>query len=255
MRDTHAIDHSSIVFWIYFLWCQSGTSSSSAPASPTRTDDDYDAVRIRIGNLTRASDFFAALGAEEPLDPDSINNRSRRPSRQAFTDKAGCEPEMRTINLSNFTNTIEDPDVAVFPECIRAPRCGGCCGPHNLIQCLPSKITLKDIKRAVVRLSGLADSRRKRESTLMETIQIEFHEECSCQCVQKENDCDPDKHDYQPFPSCKCACRDTSGQEDCVNQGSHRVWDSKDCSCRCRHQRHCSTGLRFSHETCRCELE
>lgn len=105
---------------------------------------DFDDIKVKVRDMTRASDFFAALGASEPLESDD-GGRERRPSRAKFTDQAGCEPENKTIDLIAYTSTIDDPTVAIFPRCIRVPRCGGCCYPAHLFECLPTKTSIKKV--------------------------------------------------------------------------------------------------------------
>ena len=191
----------------------------------------------------------------KPVTPTSTGSsvgedRTRyRPSvrRPAFVNQAACEPEMRTIDLSEYTHTQVDPDVAVFPRCIRVPRCGGCCGPSDLLQCLPTKISIKEVPRVMQRLTiGSKDSK----NTITETIQVEYHDQCACQCRVQEKDCDPNRHQYHR-DKCKCVCTNTRDEEECMRHRD-KDWDPSECSCKCRTVKHCSTGLRFSHETCRC---
>lgn len=205
-----------------------------------------------MSNITKATELFAKLGASLPGDQDAATDSTRmrqRPGRQQFTDQASCEPEMHTIDLANYTHTLEDNDVVVFPRCIRVPRCGGCCGPSNLLSCMPSQISMREVRRALVKLTPLTGNRR--ESTILETIQVEQHDSCSCQCREKESDCDPVKHRYSP-DKCKCICVNSLDQETCTH--SEKWWDPRNCACKCRNVLHCSTGLVFSHQSCTCEI-
>lgn len=95
--------------------------------------------------------------------------------------------------------------------------------------------------------------RRRRESAVMETIDIEVHESCKCQCKVMESDCDDEKHIYRP-ELCSCMCSNIEEQNDCIARGFSHIWDSKDCICRCRNRRHCSTGLVFNEDECDCTL-
>ena len=104
----------------------------------------FDDVKVKVRDMTRASDFFEALGAAEPLEAED-GGRERRPSRVKFTEQAGCEPENKTIDLINYTSTIDDPTVAIFPRCVRVPRCGGCCYPAHLFECLPTRTSIKKV--------------------------------------------------------------------------------------------------------------
>ena len=131
-----------------------GTGSSLGTGSGTNSKnkltalklEDYDELKVKVRDMTSASEFFEALGAPEPFESED-GGRERRPSRVKFTDQAGCEPENRTIDLVNYTSTIDDPSVAIFPRCIRVPRCGGCCYPSHLFQCLPVKTSIKKVAK------------------------------------------------------------------------------------------------------------
>lgn len=121
----------------------SGTNSNKKKLTALKLED-YDELKVKVRDMTSASEFFEALGAPEPFESED-GGRERRPSRVKFTDQAGCEPENRTIDLVNYTSTIDDPSVAIFPRCIRVPRCGGCCYPSHLFQCLPVKTSIKKV--------------------------------------------------------------------------------------------------------------
>lgn len=217
---------------------------------------NFDDLKIKVKDLTRATDFFEALGASEPLEAED-GGRERRPSRVKFTDQANCEPENRTIDLINYTSTIDDPTVAIFPRCVRVQRCGGCCYPQHLFDCLPTKTSIKKVVRGMVKLNSAINDpntgRRRRESAVMETIDIEVHEACRCQCKVMESDCVDDRHVYRP-ETCSCQCLNQDEELNCVQKGFSHVWDAKDCVCKCRHRRHCSTGLVFDENDCDCVL-
>lgn len=218
---------------------------------------------ISLANVTKAEDFFRILGVSvpsnigtggggsvDPNEPIPLDRTRQRPTRQTFIHQAACEPEMRTIDLSEYTHTSVDPDIAVFPRCIRVPRCGGCCGPSDLLQCLPTKVTIKEVPRVLQRLTVAS---KDSKNTIQETVQVEYHESCSCQCRVQERDCDPSKHQYHR-DKCKCMCVNTKDQSECMADPD-KEWYPNDCSCMCRNVKKCSTGLRFSHDTCACEIE
>merc|ERR1719309_1795391 len=78
---------------------------------------------------------------------------------------------------------------------------------------------------------------------------VEEHANCRCQCKTKATDCNAHQV-YEPR-SCRCDCRDKATQASCV--GPQRRWDTDRCQCLCAFEKPCSTGLYFSHNTCRCE--
>lgn len=219
---------------------------------------------ISLSNVTKASELLFKLGASsdsdetggtgEPGDSGNIDRQRQRPPRQSFTDQASCEPELHTIDLSNYTHNVDDNnnnELIIFPRCIRVTRCGGCCGPSNLLTCMPTKTSMLDVRRALVKLTPNKGA-RGRDTTTLGTIQVEQHDACSCQCREKQSDCDPVKHRYS-HEKCKCICIDTQGQFECKHPD--KWWDPRDCACKCRSILHCSTGLIFSNETCSCEVE
>ena len=58
-----------------------------------------------------------------------------------FAEPALCKPEMTTVPLDTGT----DPNVFIFPNCVRIERCGGCCN-HELLQCEPIELEKKRMK-------------------------------------------------------------------------------------------------------------
>ena len=62
---------------------------------------------------------------------------------------AGCTPENITVPL----NQSSDPNVFIWPNCIRIERCGGCCN-HDLLQCQPREIEMKKFKVTQTTLQG-----------------------------------------------------------------------------------------------------
>jgi hypothetical protein len=51
-------------------------------------------------------------------------------------------PELTTMNL----NESSDPNIFIFPNCVRIEQCSGCC-KHDLLECQP-----RDIERKKMRL-------------------------------------------------------------------------------------------------------
>lgn len=178
-----------------------------------------------------------------------LRNVGKNYNSHIFLKQASCEPEMRTMDLSSYTRTSLDPDTVAFPACIRVPRCGGCCGPSNLLQCLPTRTTIREVPRVLQRLNA---GSKDQKNTIEEKIEVEFHEACACQCRIQEKDCDLNTHVYDK-ETCSCRCPDSQAHATCLMNGK-KTWDPSDCSCRCLHPRRCSTGLFFSHETCSCQM-
>lgn len=123
---------------------------------------------------------------------------------------------------------------------VRIKRCGGCCTSERM-ECVPTKLSKVRVRRTSVRI------RRSTPSAVSETIQLDVHESCQCQCKIKESECDSSKHVYE---NCNCNCKNTEEQLNCIKTPT-KIWDVKECACKCKNAYHCSTGLVYSHNTCR----
>jgi len=153
----------------------------------------------------------------------------------SLAEPAACQPEHITVPIE-LTNSSEKE--FIYPSCTRLRRCGGCCN-HELLSCLPSQITFKDLSILVLDLETGEDSKQ--------TIQMEEHESCSCGCKVQPHHCNPLQiHDPD---GCECKC---IGIARCPDD---KIWDPVACECACRNQEdvHCSTGLVFDTDTCRCD--
>ena len=230
------------------------------PKSEARAGSWLAANLISMANGTQAEEFLqlmatAAKGLtssptsqafvrHSPFLPSSLKSSS---SSQHLLNEAACEPEMRTIDLSEYTFTSHDPDVAVYPRCIRVPRCGGCCGPSDMLQCAPTRVSVNNV---VLRKWS---ARSHKKSMSQELVPVEYHEECGCQCRIQAKDCDPVKQRYSK-EKCKCVCLSSREHRRCLADPD-KVWSPSDCSCRCRSSaKHCSTGLKWNADSCSCQV-
>lgn len=233
------------------------STTATAKSDKERTFDKPKSLEeslISLAHVTNVDDFLKILDANpSPFDMTSVIDktipvdRTRNREKSLFLSQAACEPQLTIIDAGTSETD------AVFPRCFKVPRCGGCCGPSDLLACVPTNLTIKEFKRARVHLQARSseDVSLKRTSTL-ESIFVEVHEACECQCREVKTDCNPEKHVYEA-EKCKCVCKNKSDQEDC-GQHKEKIWDNKNCSCRCSSVHKCSTGLIFSQKTCRCEL-
>lgn len=177
--------------------------------------------------------------------PQERTARSYTPPTDILSE-AACEPEMRTIDLSEYTFTARDPDIAVYPRCVRVPRCGGCCGPSDMLQCQPTKVSVNNV---VVRKWS---AKHAKKVITQELVPLEYHDSCACQCRIQERDCDPEKQRYSK-EKCKCLCLSSRDHKKCV-MNPDKVWNPSDCTCRCRSIKRCSTGLKMNPDTCSCQV-
>lgn len=206
---------------------------------------------ISLANTTQAEAFLQMMGnaIKDSMQPDNVPQertaRSYTPPLDTITE-AACEPELRTIDLSEYTFTSRDPDIAVYPRCVRVPRCGGCCGPSDMLQCMPTKISMNNV---VVRKWS---ARHVKKAMTQELVPLEYHDSCACQCRIQEKDCDPVKQRYSK-EKCKCLCLSSRDHKKCV-MNPDKVWNPSDCTCRCRNVIQCSTGLKMNSDTCTCQV-
>lgn len=101
-------------------------------------------------------------------------------------------------------------------------------------------------------------------------VVVEEHTKCKCDCRVKEGDCK--RNQIYIKSQCKCECTNFDDHSKClaVNpcypinvqcnvsmnefrlQDNSKIWDSDDCTCRCRDSKECTTGTFFDESTCRC---
>jgi len=152
----------------------------------------------------------------------------------ALAEPAACQPELVTVPIV-FQNSTETK--FIYPSCTRLRRCGGCCN-HELLTCLPSKVTYKKLSILVLDTETGVDSK--------EVIEMEEHESCTCGCVVQPYHCN---HLQRHYPDeCECRCLEVSS---CP---ADKTWDPATCSCVCTQPEvQCSTGLSWDTSSCRCE--
>lgn len=126
--------------------------------------EDIDSLLIQTGYITNVSDFLHIFGASIPQDPTSFISARRRSN---YAQQAGCEPETRTVEL----NTTE-AGALFFPKCVRVKRCGGCCGLSPSLQCMPTRISHQEVRRARLRVRRSANQARPNASA--DVIQVFF---------------------------------------------------------------------------------
>jgi hypothetical protein len=204
------------------------------------------ALKASLLQQTSTSTTTTSSPPPLPQSDSPVKIRSYTASSFPTFEEAACEPEMRTIDLSEYTFTSRDPDVAVYPRCVRVPRCGGCCGPSDMLQCMPTKVTMKNV---VLRKWS---AKHAKKSMTSELVPLEFHESCACQCRIQEKDCVPHKQRYSK-EKCKCLCLSSRDHKKCV-MNPDKVWNPSDCTCKCRSLKRCSTGLKFNPDTCSCQI-
>lgn len=190
-------------------------------------------MMINATSMISATDFMEKMDMVGDDDANDTKHGNRIASR------AECVPEPRTIVLNNSET---DANVILFPKCVRVKRCGGCCG--DFMECVPAKISIKSLRLARITVQSKINEHSQ------EIVKVEVHDACKCTCKVKAQDCSPEIYRYRE-DLCKCECLNTIQEMGCQRMGALKFWDTESCMCRCRYRLHCSTGLRFSHDTCR----
>ena len=201
--------------------------------------NSIEAKMVKTASIVNASQFFNlfeanSLGDEEPF----LASRKK----VNYVEQAICKPDLKVIKLDNEPGF--NGNEIYFPKCIRVPRCGGCCDLSERMTCVPVKTSFKEMRRARIRSSNAGF----RASSQL--VKVEIHDECKCVCKIKASDCLNPLHDYE-HQLCQCVCKNSLEEAACHEAGHFRLWDFKTCSCKCRYPKHCSSGFRFNHKSCR----
>lgn len=103
-------------------------------------------------------------------------------------------------------------------------------------------------------------------------VVVEEHVKCKCDCRIKEKDCK--RNQIYMKSACKCECTNFDDHNKCLgvkfensevnfdtismhfsllnSQDDLKIWDSDNCTCRCRDSNQCTTGTYYDENTCRC---
>ncbi|XP_076319356.1 vascular endothelial growth factor A-like [Tachypleus tridentatus] len=166
---------------------------------------------------------------------------SSKNGQNNIASSAKCKPELQVVEIPK----PHDSMTIIWPSCTRINRCGGCCS-SSLLDCVPKRTSTIHLKVLKARYTEAGTERFEFQN--FETIDMEKHEECSCECKQKPSDC-THLQTYQQH-LCQCVCVNQSTANTCNDE---QIWDSRDCVCKCKMSTDCSTGNFFNHQTCRCE--
>ncbi|KAK4025309.1 uncharacterized protein LOC116925996 [Daphnia magna] len=172
-------------------------------------------------------------------DPNGAERDASVPAKAAH-----CIPELQTVPL--LPNS--DSSVLFYPTCTRVERCGGCCS-SDLLVCEPIKTEIVHFQ--VLKTQYAGGSRMKFAGK--ESVPVEKHTACKCQCKVKESHCTVNQ-EYVPG-ACRCECSNIDDRRKCESDNQTRYWDSRNCICRCRDNgvnSQCSTGFYFNEDVCKC---
>ncbi|CAL1294414.1 unnamed protein product [Larinioides sclopetarius] len=170
----------------------------------------------------------------------------RRPMKSApmptIARPATCEPEEQVVELERPGNGA----LYLWPPCVRVRRCGGCC-TSKMLTCSPIATSLYNVTVLQVLYNPQKPDSFENQGT--NVFSLEQHDRCSCKCKQNASSCSSRQRFRED--ECRCACINQEESARCI--GPKRIWDTSDCTCKCRKILDCSTGSFFNPLKCRCE--
>ncbi|XP_046394881.1 uncharacterized protein LOC124162403 [Ischnura elegans] len=205
---------------------------------------------MRLNEVENVTEFLREFVRVNPavhgLEADvPIGNRFGEVERKAVTSPkpAGCSPELHSVSLVPESNS--DPTLFYYPTCTRVERCGGCCS-HDLLSCQPTVTEIINFQVVVTQYGGMSNLKYIGK----EIVPIEQHLKCKCNCIVKREDCNI----FQEYRDreCRCVCVNFDDEEKCNADSEMKIWDPRECTCKCREVKECSTGFYHDEKTCRC---
>jgi len=160
--------------------------------------------------------------------------------------EAVCSPQPTTVSIPL---TVQ-PHILLWPRCVRVARCGGCC-IADLLSCEPEKTVKTNF--TVQKHAYTINQEKPLEYIGDETVEIERHLSCSCECKKKEEHCNKRIHEYNE-KECSCNCKNMADADQCQNN-PNKIWDAVNCMCLCRDMRTCSSGLYYDMNVCECQQD
>lgn len=204
----------------------------------------------RINSLENVTQFIDEFISKDSADPRETMLLARFTEVIAQERSAGltpqpalCTPQLAVVPLKP-EHEPEDPSVIYFPSCTRIKQCGGCC-THKLLECQPIETEIKTFVIIKSQYTGNAKMPLKEKVPVV----VEEHTKCKCDCRIKENDCK--RNQIYIKSQCKCECTNVDDHNKCLGETS-KIWDSDDCTCRCRDSKDCTTGTYYDESTCSC---
>nr|WBW70142.1 venom protein [Lampona murina] len=210
-----------------------------------------ESLLIQMKDIRNVSQLLRQFIAEETFmfGPSVINGSEGRTALSAaaettIADSANCQLEQHVVELEKPENTAS----LYWPSCVHVQRCGGCCS-SAMVACKPLSTSFINVR--VLQLYYNAQNPNALESPEIRTLSVLQHDRCACLCKETAEDCDPNIHDYKPG-ECRCVCKSPDEAASCT--GPEKVWDFRQCACKCMHIQLCSTGNYFNELSCRCEI-
>nr|QNH72560.1 toxin candidate TRINITY_DN17559_c0_g1_i1 [Ceriantheomorphe brasiliensis] len=127
-----------------------------------------------------------------------------------------------------------------FPYFVTLSRCGGSCNtvPPNIFHCV-AKTQTNVVLDVFSILSGT-----------LEQVVLKNDTSCGCECVVKEDQCDPQMQVYKP-DRCRCECKFNETSIECAQNFK---WNQEHCECLCDLEpQPCRDNMIWSPQDCRCQ--
>ena len=137
-----------------------------------------------------------------------------------------CTARPQVVNVNG-----EEP--VFFPFSTETSKCSGSCDNINYPY---AKMCVPDVK--VFNLMSRTN----------ETIQIECHETCKCECKSGANVCNNKKRLNKN--KCICECKELIDKGVCNLFGCGFIWNPSNCECEC--DKVCDAGEYLDYENCKC---
>ncbi|CAB3372723.1 Hypothetical predicted protein [Cloeon dipterum] len=201
---------------------------------------------IRNGRAGEVGIRFSGVDEIDGDEPAAHFAEGRRNAIERAR-QAQCIPENMTVPLIN-PNATANPFTIYFPNCIRLPRCNGCCNTP-LLTCEPTITRLRSFRVLQTDLKNEKLSNIQRSTV----IDVEEHLGCQCTCKVKAKDCNV----FQKYnqKACRCVCVNKDDKDKCDLESKLKLWDMQTCQCKCREASECSTGFYFDEKTCSCKSD
>ncbi|KAK3747083.1 hypothetical protein RRG08_046470 [Elysia crispata] len=239
--------------------CQTAQQNSSAVQVNTTTtvnqtvDNSFDDPFVRLMNASSIEEALAlnilykdnhiATAADLGASQDAGSGKLLVSGGYGFAVPDGCHPRDQTVRVDDVKGLSATS--RVYPQCIKVPRCGGCCGIPN-VDCVPQYK-----EREVYNLVEIAMSGGGMTVVGTYPVEVERHVSCQCVCGLSDEKCGP--HKEFNSAACSCTCPNT------VVCYPPKMYSPETCGCVCELVEECcpsggDCGFVFNYDSCECDV-
>ena len=146
-----------------------------------------------------------------------------------------CKPRPAMIELPRVFG------ISIYPSFVILHRCGGSCSLQDAQHCAVTEQEAHNVEILEI----------THQQWFFKGMKLYNHTKCKCDCVQTDNECNPQKEIWNP-DHCKCDCIDDGSQCDLATQS----WDDKTCACKCNSAPQiCAHNKEWDPENCGCHCK